>query len=164
MDLHQVDRYDADVETVFAMLSDRDFLTEKCETVDAGPGEILDLAPVGDVFRIKTQRTVEIDVPGFAKKFLSPKNTLVQTDDWGPNVGGVREGTWTIDAKNVPVAITGTIRLAPDGAGCTNTIDAHIKASIPLVGGKIEGVVANGTRKTMAGEYDFGVGWLGRRG
>src|SRR5665811_960151 len=76
-------------------------------------------------------------------------STLVQTDDWGENINGVRVGTWTIDAKNVPVTITGTIRLAPVDAGCTNTIDAHIKSSIPLVGGKIEGVVGKGTEKTI---------------
>lgn len=163
MDLRQVDRYAADVESVFAMLSDEDFLKSKCESVDAGPVQVLELAQVGDVFRIKTQRTVEIEVPGFARRFLSPKNTLVQTDEWGPNVDGVRDGTWSIDVKNVPVAITGTIRLAPDAQGCTNTILAHIKASIPFVGGKIEGVVGSGTQKTMDGEYAFGVQWLGRR-
>lgn len=163
MDLHRVDRYDADVERVLAMLSDETFLKGKFAALDHAPGQVLELDEVGSVFRIKTQRVVEIDVPGFARKFLTPTNTLVQTDDWGENINGVRVGTWTIDAKNVPVTITGTIRLAPVDAGCTNTIDAHIKSSIPLVGGKIEGVVGKGTEKTMEGEYAFGVEWLARQ-
>jgi hypothetical protein len=52
MDLHRVDRYDADVERVFAMLSDETFLKGKFAALDHAPGQVLELDEVGSVFPI----------------------------------------------------------------------------------------------------------------
>src|SRR5664280_1547559 len=117
----------------------------------------------GVSFGSRPQRVVEIDVPGFARKFLTPTNTLVQTDDWG-EANGASDRYGDVLGVDGPGAHAHAIDvLAPVDAGCTNTIDAHIKSSIPLVGGKIEGVVGKGTEKTMEGEYAFGVEWLARQ-
>lgn len=164
MDLHRVDRYDADVDRVFAMLSDETFLREKFAAMSQPDVEILELGPVGDVFRIKTRRSVEMELPGFARKFMAPRNPVTQTDEWGPLLDGTRRGSWRVESRGVPVTVAGTIRLEPAGAGATNTIDGTAKSSVPLVGGRLAGLVGDLANRTMEQEYAFGRRWLAEHG
>lgn len=145
------------------MFCDPEFLRAKFEATEALAYEIVECAgaPEGG-YRIVTNRTVRADIPGFAKKFFKPENAMTQTEDWGPVVDGVREGTWKIEPHGVPVSVStgGTTRLEATDGGAVHHIAATIKVGVPLVGGKLERFVYDQAKKTMDLEHAFGQKWL----
>lgn len=155
--------YDATPEAVFAMLCDPEFLRAKFEATDAIAYAITECsATPGGGFRIVTDRTVRADIPGFAKKFFKPENAMTQTEDWGPVVDGVREGTWKVEPHGLPVSVStsGTTRLEAVDGGSVQHVAATIKVGVPLVGGKLERFVYDQAKKTMDLEHAFGRKWL----
>ena len=163
MDTHLEYTYDATPDAVFAMFSDPEFLRAKFEATEAIEFDIVECAETPDGgFRIVTNRTVQADIPGFAKKFFKPNNAMTQTEDWGPVADGARAGTWGIEPHGVPVSVStsGTTRLESAGSGSVQHIDARIKVGVPLVGGKLERFVFDQAKKTMDAEHAFGQQWL----
>ena len=106
---------------------------------------------------VRTRRTVPMDVPGFAKKVLSPTNRVEQEDVWAaPGPDGACSGRWRVEARGVPVTVGGTITVAPAGDDrCTVTVRADVVCGIPLVGGRIAGFVADDVLRTVHGEEAF---------
>ena len=73
VDSHLEYTYDATPDAVFAMFSDPEFLRAKFEATEAIEFDIVECAETPDGgFRIVTNRTVQADIPGFAKKFFKP--------------------------------------------------------------------------------------------
>ena len=80
------------------MFSDPEFLRAKFEATEAIEFDIVECAETPDGgFRIVTNRTVQAEIPGFAKKFFKPNNAMTQTENWEPAVDGARAGTWGIE-------------------------------------------------------------------
>lgn len=144
--------------TVFAVLTDFDRVREKYEALGHGDVELISREEdeVGGVTLV-TRRVVPLELPGFAKKVLSPRQSVTQTDTWSaPATDGVRTGTFAAVAKGTPVQVHGTMRLAPNGARrCTNITDVTVDCKIPLIGGKIAGFVAGDTRRAVDHEQTW---------
>jgi hypothetical protein len=156
MDLRTEYEFDADPDVAYGMLTDPEFVRRKTE--DAGHTDISVEIEGG---RIVCRRNVAVDVPGALKKFLSPTNTVTQTDEWDEPVDGVRHGTWKVDIKGVPISLSGAMELAAgDSGGSVETITGRIKASVPLVGGKLEKLGYSNFVEQTAQEQDFINRWL----
>jgi len=157
--------YDASADEVLALLTDFETVRAKYEALGHSDVELVERTKDGSAVRIVTKRVVPMDVPGFAKKILSPKNRVVQTDAWGaPDEKGARSGTFTVDAKGVPVKVTGRLRLTPSPeGGSVNEIDANVECKVPLIGGKIADLVGADTRKAIDHELTFNTERLARR-
>jgi hypothetical protein len=56
----------------------------------------------------------------------------------------------------------GTLRIEPAGSGSVLKVDAAVKASVPLVGGKLEGVVADQFNRAVGAEEKIANEWLAR--
>jgi hypothetical protein len=56
----------------------------------------------------------------------------------------------------------GTITLAESGGTTTETVDVEVKVHIPLVGGKIEGLIVDLLRKALVAEGKVGRDYLSR--
>lgn len=149
--------YDCDVETVFALISDPDFIVRKLTAI-GGRDVSADKADNGEGgLEVVTRRTVDVDLPGFAKKVVQPIQSAVQTETWSaPGAGGARSCSFSVEAQGAPGRIWGTHTLSPasDG-GSDHHIDIEIKVSIPLVGGKIEGLAADTARADLAEQFDY---------
>ncbi len=171
MDLQTEYRFAAGADAVFAMFTDPEYQRQKL--VDAGHThvEIVECGPVaGGAVRIVSRRTVAVDVPGVLKKVLPSTNSVTQTDEWEAEpVDGVRSGTWKVDIKGVPIHLSGTMRLEPGTSAKTGkplktssveAIDGVVKASLPLVGGKLEKLAYGNFMDATAQEQDFSDRWL----
>lgn len=156
MDLKTEYEFDADPDAVYAMLTDPEFVRRKSE--DAGHTEIsVDI----DGGRIVCRRNVAVDVPGALKRLLSPTNTVTQTDEWDEPVDGVRHGTWKVEIKGVPISMSGAMELAAaDNGGSVEVITGRIKASVPLLGGKLEKLAYSNFVEQTAQEQDFSNRWI----
>ena len=153
--------YAAPADVVWAMVTDRAFLMAKLEATGALEFDVLECAETPDGgYRVVTQRTVEEDIPSFARRIFNPTNALTQVEDWEAESGGTRLGDWRVETKGVPVTTGGATRLEPTDEECVQHIEGTIKVSVPLIGGRLERFVFDQARKTMDIEHTFGQKWL----
>jgi hypothetical protein len=150
--------YDHSAEEVLAALTDFDAMKAKYEALGQSSVTLVshERKPDGAIV-ISTQRVVPLQVPSFAKRILSPKQSVTQIDTWSaPGPDGARTGTFKVEAKGTPVKISGTMRLAPAGEDvCTDVMDVSIDCSVPLIGGKLADFVSGDTRRALDHEHDW---------
>ena len=150
--------YDAPVADVAAMLADPAFREEVCDYQRVISKEVT-------VDRRGEGMEVVIDmvqpargIPSFAQKFVGDTINIVQSESWSsPTRGNI---TVTIPGK--PGDMSGTAVLAESGGGTVETVDLTVKVNIPLVGGKLEGLIAGLLEKALVAENTVGRDWLSR--
>ncbi len=158
--ISRIDKYAASPAAILAMLQDPDYVAAKYPALGDVANEVLthDLTDGGLV--LKVDREVPSDLPDFAKKILGETNHLVQNESWTPDGDGYKCDLH-IDAPGKPLGITGTLKIKPTGADTSDWhVDMEVKASIPLVGGKLEGSVVKETLASLDKEYAFNQDWL----
>jgi len=134
-----------------------DVLIEKYTSLGHQDVKIVERTELEGVVRVISRRKVPMEVPGFAKRFLKPLNTVEQTDEWQPATAkGERHGTWKVSASGVPVSVGGTLHLVAAGKGRTAVeISGEVACSIPFVGGKLASYVGADVERTMSAEEEF---------
>jgi len=156
MKLRATNRYDASVDRVFALLTDPDQLAAMNAAVGASDCQLVSQDDRGGAPWLVTSRKVTVDLPGFARKVMQPTNTVVQTDDWAaPEADGSRTCRYQVEVKGVPSRIDGTMTLRAGGDGCRQDIDAEVKVSIPLLGGRLEKFAVESGEKEIAAQAQW---------
>ena len=150
-------RYDgATLEQVHEMLAEPAFREKVCDYQGV-------LRRTVQIKKDDQGMTVEIDqiqaaqgIPGFAKKFVGDEINIVQSEDWtAPAKGNIH-----LAIPGKPGEMSGTALLTEDPDGTTETVNLSVKVNIPIVGGKIEGLIANLLSKALRAEHKVGVDWL----
>ncbi len=154
-------RYEADIDTVFALFSKPDFYVSKFEAVGGKNVEVLEFEADGPSLQFSIRRDMPANAPSIIKTIIGEWNTLIQTEDWGGDAGAEYWNEFDIEAKGVPVTIKGSMILRTDGDGCVNDIELDIKCPIPLLGGQVEKFVAEDSKESLAREYDYIVDEIG---
>jgi Protein of unknown function (DUF2505) len=161
VDFHVEYPYATTADALFAMFSQPEFVLAKLEATGATDCAVVECEATADGgFRIVTKRTVEADIPGFAKRVFKPTNALTQIEDWQPASAGSRTAIWRIETKGVPVSTSGVSRIEPTGTGSVQHIEGKIKVSVPLIGGRLERFVYDQAHDTLNIEHEFGQHWL----
>jgi hypothetical protein len=148
--------YDAGPDQVFAMLADPKFREAACAAQDVVSADV-SLERTGAGFSLvvdQLQRTD--DLPSFARTFAGESTRAVQREEWADATGG----TLRIEAPGKPSDIAGTITLVADGSGTREIVELELKVKVPLVGGKLEKLLAERVRAGMDAEHGVGVRWL----
>lgn len=163
MEMHSELRYDAAPATVFAMLTDEDYIARKTMAANAVRYDI-SVQRSGDEAVISLTRVMPPDVPDFVRKFVGETIDIKQTDSWGAAAAdGSRQGQIDLEMAGAPVTCKGSMSLKPDGSGTRITIDATLKAAVPLFGGRIEDAVHQGLMEVAKIEQRVGDEWLAER-
>ena len=153
------DPYDASVDQLWAMLSDQDYHRAKYESLGA-TNVVFTTFDVSDTaITMVNERDVPADLPSFAKKIVGETNHTTHTEKWARTADGA-DCTVNIVVKNVPGGTTGTMTMAPSGAGSTWAADFTIKVNIPMVGGKLEGVMKDEIGNNFTQEKTYNDQWL----
>jgi hypothetical protein len=161
MDVSDSHTYAAPLDSVLDMFGDPDAVVARYEGMGHRDVEVLECTRTDDSLRVRTSRVVEVDLPGFARKVLSPTNTMVQTDEWTASGDGTWDGTVAVDVQGAPVKMSGTMRLEPAGDGTTMHLTLSMSVKVPLVGGRIaDWAGKNDVPATMAAEFAAGDAWL----
>ncbi len=147
--------YTKDVETVFGLFHDAEFMKAKYTGIGARHIEVLECGGSGGRYTVKIKREVPTDVPALLKKFLNPWNGIVQSETWEGKTGGPYRCKLTIEIAGVPVAINGVMELRAESAGCVNEVQLEVKCGIPLIGGKLADFVGGDAEKATPAEYEF---------
>jgi len=146
--------YDATTEQVAAMLDDPGFREEVLERQKVLRGSV---SIDGDHVTVEQVRSAD-DIPSFAQKFVGDEILIVQTEDWtSPTAADVR---LTIPGK--PGEAVGTLGLVESGGTTTESVDLDLTVKIPLVGGKIEQLIAGIFSAALDVEQKVGREWLAR--
>jgi hypothetical protein len=160
--LTHVAEFPYSAEEVFQTGISKDYIEAKAPALGHEDAELLELEDGPDGGRGRARYTVESDVPSWAKKMLPSRNTVTESHSWpGRGSDGGRSYAFTANVAGVPVEIRGSVRIVPTGpTSCRSEARVEVKASLPLVGGKLEDLVAADLRRTMAGEAEYMRRWL----
>jgi Protein of unknown function (DUF2505) len=158
-------RYDAAPNDVFAMLTDAAFQERKCAATGALESEVEIERFADGGATIRTRRTMPTEqVPDFARTFVGRTLDIVQVDDFGaPDGEGRRDGTVVVEIKGAPVRFAGSLALGPSTPGTLQALDGDIKASVPLVGGRLERALEPALQAAIRVEQREGTAWLAAR-
>lgn len=152
-------RYDAAPEEVFAMLGEAVFRERVCEAQHVSECTA-EVDGVDDTMSVVVdQKRPSEGIPSFAKKFVGDTIHILQREEWSSATDA--ELDVTIPGK--PGHLKGSITLRPDGEGTVETVAGDLKVAIPLVGGKIEVLIAELLEHALQVEHRVGSAWLAER-
>lgn len=149
------------VEVVFGALTGDGWAVAKAAALSDGSHTIRRNVGADGSVELVVSRKLPDGVPGFLIRFLPADGRAVQTDSWGPDVGGSRRGTWRADVAGAPAKVGGTMRLEPTATGCRYLIEGEVRVGVPVIGGKAETFLADMVRRLTAKEADVLRGMLG---
>ena len=104
------DPYDANVDQMWAMLSDQDYWTAKYESMGASNVTFTQFNAGEDALTVVNERDVPADLPSFAKKIVGETNHVTHTERWtraGDNATSTTSPASTY--TSIPTAGTGTV-------------------------------------------------------
>lgn len=147
--------YDASSAQVYAMLADPAFRKASCRAQEVVSVDVsITPTPTGMSVTIdQEQRTPGL--PSFARRFIGATTPAVQVEEWSDH----RSATLEIKTP-VPGSMTGTITIEPHGKKAVEVVELTVRSSIPLVGGKLEKLMADLVRKAIETEHRTGQAWL----
>ncbi len=147
-------KYSGDVDSLFALFQDEDFIVERYLQTGSLNAAVLEIS-AEDGLLIRVARQVKVDVPALLSKFMTPTTQVLQTEHWHGETGGPYRNEMQVEIKGTPVKINVRMELAAKGKGCVNRVEIESKCGIPLLGGKLADFVGRDAERTANLEYDF---------
>jgi hypothetical protein len=147
----------ADVESVYALISDQAFRTESCANQEAIDYDV-SVEADGDGATVTLLRTQEADMPDFVKKLTGSTVKVKQTEVWSaPDSDGNRTANVKVSIIGQPAEMVGVAKLTGSSGGTEFTLDGDVKVSIPFIGKKIEPEVAKAIIASLREEVAYGM-------
>lgn len=148
--------YDASPAQVFAMLSDPVFREAACASADVISAEVT-IEQKGNGFSLVVDRVQRTDdLPAFARTFAGDSTRAIQREEWADSTSG----TLQIEAPGKPSEVKGTITLRPEGSATREIIELDLKIKVPLIGGKLEKLLAEQVTAGIEAEQRAGIAYL----
>jgi hypothetical protein len=152
--------FSAPAATVRATLTDRAFLEERLRELGGTGAALTEHRRDGDEVLLRLRQGVPAErLPAMAKAILKGDLVVEREERWGPDGGS---GRATI--VGVPGEIASRSRLTDSADGSELVITAEVRVAIPLVGGKLEGVIAEQVGRLLTAESEFTGKWLAGQG
>jgi Protein of unknown function (DUF2505) len=149
MKLEERQDYDADPDTVFAMLCDQAWREEVCRATHAVDYSV-EVEKTDAEVTVRTTRVLPANVPEPLKSMVGQRIEIVQVETWSqPDGDGVRNADVDVRISGQPASMTGTMTLRPRGSGSRQTVLGDVKVKIPLLGRRIEPEIAKAIRAAL---------------
>lgn len=160
MKLEESQVYDADPDTVFAMLCDRAWREEVCRATHAVDFSV-EVEETADGVTVRTTRLLPAEVPEPVKSMVGDHIEIVQDETWHPADGdGVRRADVDVRISRQPASMIGTMTLRPHGSGTRQTVTGDIRVRIPLLGRRLEPEIAEAIRAALDKEGECARAYL----
>jgi Protein of unknown function (DUF2505) len=148
--------YDAGVDEVYAMLADPVFREEVCQAARVIRHSVT-ITPRTAGMTVEVNQTQPAKgIPSFAKKFVGDEIHIVQAEDWPDSSGAALD----VAIPGKPGHFKGSIALTDNGSGTVETVAGEIKVNIPLLGGKLEKLIADMLLAALKSEQKVARTWL----
>lgn len=140
--------WDAPLDRVMRMLTDRRYFERKLELMAHEHAEILACVQDGSRFSVTTRvmGKPSIKLPTIAQRFIKPDQVveIEQTDSWD---AATATGTLLFINKSVSaVAVSAGMTLTETNGQTENVLKWIVECNVPLVGGKLAEMIANDIR------------------
>jgi hypothetical protein len=157
---HQLS-YDASPEDVYAMLQEPKFRERVCAAMRSVNYDV-SIESHSEGMSVTVDQTQPAKgIPSFAKKFVGDEIRIIQAESWDDPSGATLE----LEIPGKPGHFKGDISLVADGGGAVETVSGEIRVGLPMIGAKLEGLVANLLKDALDTEQRVGQRWLsGDRG
>lgn len=147
-------RFTASVEKVLDRLTDVDYLVDRSLALGELSAECTAEDENGQLV-ITMVREVERSLPSFLARLFDARQTIELVERWKKGKGRTFHGNYRMRVKGQPVTVNAEIRLkAEPGGGCTYMISHECKASIPLIGRRIESYMLTQIEEGACAELD----------
>ncbi|MFD1815100.1 DUF2505 domain-containing protein [Rhodococcus gannanensis] len=157
--------YPQSVTSVHAALTDERYWRERIAEV-GGDNARLDTLEIGDgTVSVEMEQAIPAEhLPSMVTKIRPGDLQIVRTESWGPLVGERATGAVTARVTGMPGELTGTVTLSASGTGSIVELDGEVLVPLPLIGGRIEAVIAERITEIFNHEDEFTARWLSSRG
>ena len=150
--------YASDPATVYAMLAERSFRERVCQAQGASHCDI-SVGSDGEGLRVVVdQRRPTKGVPGFAAKLVGEEVRILTKEWWADPLGARLEVT----VPGRPGRFEGGIRLAGQDGRTVQSVTGEVTVAIPLLGGRLEQLIAGVLGDALDVEQDVARTWLAR--
>lgn len=139
--------YASDPDTVAKLLHDPEFLKRRSELAGETNVEVK-VVDLGDGMHVTVARDREVELPAFAKKLYSKQNRIVEDTTWRRQ-GGQWMAEYQVTVTGIPGEVRGKSTLTATAKGTMYESNFQVTARIPIVGGKLEAVVADRLEETF---------------
>jgi hypothetical protein len=140
--------YDAALADVSAMLDDPAYRDRVMHAQGVVSGTF-EITTDGDITTaVVDQVQPAVGLPSYATKLVGSEINIVQREEWS----SAEYADLHVTIPGKPGRMVGSISLVEDGATTTETVAVEITVNIPLVGGKIEKLIADMLRKALRAE------------
>ena len=156
----------AAMQEVFAAFSSRRYWLDRLAAYggDSMTLDSLDVDSGGAVAVASTQDLRHDLLPGGIAKILPGDLKVLRTEIWRPVAEDRVLGEVHIAARGVPASGVGSAVLAPDGSGSRLTLSGTVEIKIPLVGGRIEKLIAAQIAEQIPEVQRFTTRWIADHG
>jgi uncharacterized protein YndB with AHSA1/START domain len=148
--------YEADPDDVFAMLSDPAFREKVAHAQEVVSVDVRLTPSSGGFSLVNDQVQNTKDLPSIAKTIAGDSTRAVVTEEWSSPT----RGSIAITAPGKPSKAEGTITLEPGTTGTTEVVELEVKVKVPLIGGKLEQLMADTIGSGYDVEHRVGQAWL----
>lgn len=147
--------YAAPTAAVVAMMQDPAFWDRVAEATGALSSATTVSTNGASVVVVSDQQQAVVGVPSFAKKLVGDSTHAIITTTWAGE-----HGDYEVATPGKPTSISGSVAVTAAGVGAQVVYDLEVKASVPLIGGKLEKLVCDLTGEGFEKEHAVGVAWL----
>lgn len=149
---------------VHSTLVDEAFLRARLRAIGGKGAALLDHKRSGDEVAFTLRQGVDAArLPSAARSLLRGDLIVEREERWRPD-GDRYAATTKVTINGVPGDLRGQSRLGDQRDGSLLVVRAEVRVSIPLVGGKLEKVVAEQVTKLLTIESEFTEKWLVEHG
>jgi hypothetical protein len=151
----------ASVGQIYFALRQKDYWLARLANFDgSGRMDSLTVDSDGCVTAILVHDLRPDGLPGPVAKFFPHQWRVVETETWQPIDHGRVRGEFSVLARGAPGSYACMALLTPTRHGSRLKCAATVAFRVPLIGGKIEGLMADTLTLTISEIQDFTTGWI----
>lgn len=129
------------------LLRDPEFLRRRCEEAGETAVQVV-VREQTNGFYASVERDKLVELPSFARHVVQPKNRIVDEYQWHSQHDRWH-ATYSIVISGVAAVVRGHSTLAPSAGGTSHVTSFEVHVRIPLLGAKLESLVADRTEQTF---------------
>lgn len=150
--------YGHPAERVMAALTDETFVRERLTQIGGRASELMSFTVDGGAMTAVMRQGIDAEhLPGVVRRVAPNGVTIERTETWH---AGTLRGTVDAEVRGFTGRLNATASLGDTPAGSELVIDGEVKVGVPLVGGRIEAVVAEELERLFQAEGKFTNRWL----
>jgi hypothetical protein len=101
-------------------------------------------------------------LPGLVTQLHRGDLCIRRVEDWGPVIDGTATASLSGSIIDAPVSLSGTAVLSPiaDSGGARVLFQVTVQVRIPIIGGKVEKIIAGHLAGVVQAEQQFTASWI----